>query len=196
MRRALMNAYGLALKYREKALRPSPVRRRTAHLVPGRGRARTSSSGGGALYTFCAAVYTGIRVNTEMHSGFVISQTDPRPLYLQIKEQIRHRVAVGELKAGDEIPSIRALAADTRVSVITVKRAYLELELEGVIQTRQGRGSFVAEGVDLGERLKEQELDQHLEAAVRVAALLRLDDEQLAERLRKVSREVAERKPK
>jgi GntR family transcriptional regulator len=131
-----------------------------------------------------------------MHSAFVVSQTDPRPLYLQIKEQIRHRIAVGELKSGDEIPSIRALAADTRVSVITIKRAYLELELEGIIQTRQGRGSFVAEGVDLGDTLKEQELDQHLEAAVRVAGLLRLDDEQLAERLRKVSREVAGRKPK
>jgi GntR family transcriptional regulator len=131
-----------------------------------------------------------------MHSAFVVSQTDPRPLYLQIKEQIRHRIAVGELKSGDEIPSIRALAADTRVSVITIKRAYLELELEGIIQTRQGRGSFVAEGVDLGDTLKEQELDQHLEAAVRVAGLLRLDDEQLAERLGKVSREVAGRKPK
>jgi GntR family transcriptional regulator len=124
-----------------------------------------------------------------MHSGFVVSQTDPRPLYLQIKEQIRHRIAVGELKPGDEIPSIRALAADTRVSVITIKRAYLELELEGVIQTRQGRGSFVAEGVQLGDSLKEQELDQHLGAALRVAALLHLDIDDLAERLRKLSRE-------
>jgi DNA-binding transcriptional regulator YhcF (GntR family) len=62
------------------------------------------------------------------------------------------------------------MAADTRVSVITIKRAYLELELEGVIQTRQGRGSFVADRVDLGEKLKEQELGQHLEAAVRGGA--------------------------
>ena len=93
-------------------------------------------------------------VNTEIHSAFIVSQTDPRPLYLQIKEQIRHRIAVGELKPGDEIPSIRALAAGTRVSVITIKRAYLELELEGTIQTRQGRGSFVAEGVRLDDSLK------------------------------------------
>lgn len=141
-------------------------------------------------------MHTVSTVNTETHSGFAVSQTDPRPLYLQIKEQIRHRIAMGELKPGDEIPSIRALAADTRVSVITIKRAYLELELEGIIQTRQGRGSFVAEGVDLGDTLKKQELDQHLEAAVRVGALLHLDEEQLAERLRQVSREVAKRKPK
>lgn len=140
-------------------------------------------------------MHTVYTVNTEMHSGFVVSQADRRPLYLQIKEQIQHRIAVGGLKPGDEIPSIRALAASTRVSVITIKRAYLELELEGVIQTRQGRGSFVAEGVQLDNTLKRQELDHHLEAAARVAALLRLTDDELAERLHKVSREVAQRKP-
>ena len=127
-------------------------------------------------------------VNTKQHSLVVISQADPRPLYLQVKEQIRHRVAVGELKAGDEIPSIRQLAADIRVSVITIKRAYLELELEGVIQTRQGRGSCVAENAALGDSLKEQELDQHLTAAVRAAALLRLKEEELIQRLRRIRR--------
>jgi GntR family transcriptional regulator len=118
----------------------------------------------------------------------VISQADPRPLYLQVKEQIRHRIAVGELKPGDDIPSIRQLAADIRVSVITIKRAYLELELEGVIQTRHGRGSCVAENPDLGQSLKEEELDQHLAAAVDVAALLQLSEEQLIERLRQIRR--------
>ena len=123
-----------------------------------------------------------------MHSTFVISQTDPRPMYLQVKEQIRHRIAVGELKAGDEIPSIRALAAQIRVSVITIKRAYLELELEGVIQTRQGRGSFVAEGADLADSLKEQELEEQLTAAAQTAALLNLDEDELAERMRRAAR--------
>jgi len=127
-------------------------------------------------------------VNTDRHSIVVISQADPRPLYLQVKEQIRHRIAVGELKPGDEIPSIRQLAADSRVSVITIKRAYLELELEGVIHTRHGRGSCVAENPDLGHSLKEQELDQHLAAAVDVAALLRLPEDQLIERLRQIRR--------
>jgi GntR family transcriptional regulator len=124
-----------------------------------------------------------------MHSPFVISQTDPRPLYQQVKDQLRHRIAVGELKAGDEIPSIRQLAADIRVSVITIKRAYLELELEGVIQTRQGRGSFVADNVQLGDSLKEQELTSHLRAALQSAALLHLTEDQLIERLREVRRE-------
>jgi len=120
---------------------------------------------------------------------FVISQTDPRPLYQQVKDQLVHRIAVGELKPGDEIPSIRQLASSIRVSVITIKRAYLELELEGVIQTRQGRGSFVADDVNLGASLKEQELTAHLRAAVSAAALLHLTEEQLIERLREVRRE-------
>jgi GntR family transcriptional regulator len=130
-----------------------------------------------------------------MHSSYLISQTDPRPLYLQVKEQIRHRIAVGELKPGDEIPSIRALAADIRVSVITIKRTYLELEREGVIQTRQGRGSFVADNVQLGDLLKEQELDSHLQAAARSAALLNLTEDELAERLRRISRDIKTEKP-
>jgi GntR family transcriptional regulator len=104
-----------------------------------------------------------------MHIPIQISQTDPRPMYLQIKEQLRHRIAVGELKSGDEIPSIRALAVATRVSVITIKRAYLELELEGVILTRQGRGSFVAENANLGAHMQAQELDAQLATAVHTA---------------------------
>lgn len=127
-------------------------------------------------------------VHNGKHSLVSISQADPRPLYLQVKEQIRHRIAVGELAAGDEIPSIRQLAAESRVSVITIKRAYQELELEGVIQTRQGRGSFVAENPQLGDSLKEKELDQHLAAASDAAALLQLTEEQLVERLRQVRR--------
>ena len=81
-----------------------------------------------------------------MHSSeLLISQADRRPMYLQIMEQIRRRIAIGDWQPGHELPSIRALAAAVQVSVITVKRAYLELERDGVIVTRQGKGSFVAE---------------------------------------------------
>lgn len=121
-----------------------------------------------------------------MHTLLTISQTDRRPMYLQIIEQIRHRVAVGDWRPGEEIPSIRALAASTRVSVITVKRAYLELERAGVITTRQGRGTFVASDVDLGRHLREQEIDEHLAKAAAVARELGLTDEDLAARLRDV----------
>ena len=90
---------------------------------------------------------------SDMHS-LLISHADPRPMYLQIMEQIRHRIAVGDWPAGQELPSIRALAARSQVSVITVKRAYLELERDGVIVTRQGKGSFVADTADLSTRLR------------------------------------------
>ena len=123
-----------------------------------------------------------------MNSGIAISQADRRPMYLQIMEQIRHRVAVGDWRNGHELPSIRALAIELKVSVITVKRAYLELEREGVIVTRQGKGSFVADGADLGTSLKLEALDENLEAAVDTARLLGLTEDELEARLRAVQR--------
>ena len=70
-----------------------------------------------------------------MNSPVTISHADRRPMYLQIMEQIRHRVAVGDWRPGQEIPSIRALAVTAQVSVITLKRADLELQREAVIVT-------------------------------------------------------------
>jgi GntR family transcriptional regulator len=122
-----------------------------------------------------------------MHSDLVISQSDGRPMYLQIMEQIRQRVAVGEWVPGEEIPSIRQLAVALRVSVITVKRAYLELEREGVIVTQQGKGSIVAPDPELSPRLYDQEFTEHLDQVVRLAALLGLTPEELAARLREAS---------
>jgi GntR family transcriptional regulator len=120
-----------------------------------------------------------------MHSDAVlISQADPRPMYAQIVEQIRRRIAVGDWPPGFELPSIRAMAAATRVSVITVKRAYFDLERDGVIVTRQGKGSFVAERADLSARLRLDELDTHLSAATSIARDLGLSDEDLHARLR------------
>lgn len=126
-----------------------------------------------------------------MHSELLISQADARPMYLQLIDQIRQRIAVGDWPAGYELPSIRALAADVRVSVITVKRAYLELEREGIIVTRQGKGSFVADGADLGRQLQQQELDEHLAAAATLADLLGLTDADLQTRLRAARRRSA-----
>jgi len=121
-----------------------------------------------------------------MHSSLVISQADARPMYLQITEQIRMRVAAGDWPPGRELPSIRALAADLKVSVITVKRAYLDLEAEGVIVTRHGKGSFVAEAQDRVQAAQRAELDTHLAAAGRIATTLGMHDEELVARLRSV----------
>jgi GntR family transcriptional regulator len=128
-----------------------------------------------------------------MGSAFTISQTDKRPMYLQIMEQIKQRVAVGDWKEGQSIPSIRQLAVDLQVSVITVKRAYLELEREGVIVTQQGKGSRVASSAGLGARLREQELEQHLEEATRLAATLGIRPKELVDRLREAGDRIAEK---
>src|SRR5262245_19891920 len=129
-----------------------------------------------------------------MHSGLILSQADPRPLYLQIKEQIRHRVAVGDWPAGREIPSIRQLAIELRVRVITVKRAYIELESEGVIVTRHGKGSCVADGAEVTTTLHDEQIDEHLAAAVRLARQLGVSDHDLATRLREILRDKEKRK--
>jgi GntR family transcriptional regulator len=105
-------------------------------------------------------------------------------MYLQIMAQIQHRIAVGDWPPGHELPSIRTLAASIQVSVITVKRAYLELERDGVIVTRQGKGSFVAESAGLSTKLHGQELDAHLSAAASLGRLLGLSADDLAARMR------------
>jgi GntR family transcriptional regulator len=119
-----------------------------------------------------------------MNSSIVISQADGRPMYLQIMEQIKQKVAVGEWAPGEEIPSIRMMSVALRVSVITVKRAYLELEREGVIFTQQGKGSIVATDTGLGPRLYDEEFEEHLEQAVRIGSLLGLSEKQMVHRLR------------
>lgn len=126
-----------------------------------------------------------------MHTELTISQADRRPMYLQIMEQVRRRVAMGDWLPGQEIPSIRALAASTRVSVITIKRAFLELEREGVVVTRQGRGTFVAENVNLSRTLREQELEGHLTRAAGVGRELGLTSSELEVRLRDVVKQLA-----
>lgn len=117
------------------------------------------------------------------HSWITLSQADGRPLYLQIIEQVQRRVAVGDLPPGTEIPSIRQLAAELQVSLITVKRAYLELEREGIIETRQGKGSVIAERPNLQSSIQERELRDHLAAAAELGLMLGLSKSELQRRL-------------
>jgi GntR family transcriptional regulator len=131
----------------------------------------------------------------DMHSDILISQSDGRPMYLQIMEQIKQRVAVGEWARGQEIPSIRQLAIALRVSVITVKRAYLELEREGIILTQQGKGSIVAPNSGLSPRIFNEELTERLDQAARLGALLGLSPEELANRMQQSSERVFEAVP-
>lgn len=105
-------------------------------------------------------------------------------MYLQIIEQVRHKVAVGDWVAGADIPSIRQLAGELCVSVITVKRAYQELERDGVIVTQQGRGSMVSNNPSLRGPMWEQEFEQALEQTARSGELLGLGPDAIVDRLR------------
>ena len=73
-----------------------------------------------------------------------LSNAGQEPIYAQIARQIKQQILSGQLRAGEPLPSIRLLAKELRISVITTKRAYEELEADGFIVTQAGRGSFVA----------------------------------------------------
>ena len=77
--------------------------------------------------------------------NIIISNIDGKPIYEQINTQIRDKIIKGELKPGEALPSMRYLAKELRISVITTKRAYEELERDGFIITMTGKGSFVAD---------------------------------------------------
>jgi GntR family transcriptional regulator len=90
------------------------------------------------------------------------------PIYIQIEEQIQTMIAAGQLHPGDQLPTIRELAADLRVNYNTVARAYLDLDRDGVISTQRGRGTFVAGVPDEEEmaRMREETLRTILQEAL------------------------------
>lgn len=96
--------------------------------------------------------------------NIVISNKDDRPIYEQITAQMKNMILSGKLEEGSQLPSIRVLAKDLRISVITTKRAYEELERDGFIITVAGKGSYVAE--NNSAVLKEEKMKQ-LEENVR-----------------------------
>jgi len=118
-----------------------------------------------------------------MDPHLILSQTDGRHMYLQIMEQIKQLIAVGDWQPGAKVPSIRELAVATKVSVITVKRAYQELEREGVLMTQAGVGSFVAQNEALGDQIMQTEIDKHLAAALAHAKAFGISTAELQARL-------------
>ena len=112
--------------------------------------------------------------------NIIISNASDKPIYDQIYNQIKTAILSGQLAPGQALPSIRALAKDLRVSVITTKRAYDELEREGFIYTVAGKGCFVAKR-DL-ERMREDNLrkiEEHMLQISRLAAVCGLGEEEL-----------------
>jgi GntR family transcriptional regulator len=117
-------------------------------------------------------------------SEFFLSSNESSPMYSQIMEQILAKVMAGDWGPGHPLPSIRELASASKVSVITVKRAYLELEHAGVIVTRQGKGSFVADTQELPRQLAQQEFETHLAGLLVAATKLGLGPKEVIDRIR------------
>lgn len=109
----------------------------------------------------------------------IISNASDKPIYEQISSQFKDAILAGELAEGEGLPSIRALANDLHVSVITTKRAYSDLESLGFIETVQGKGSFVAGGNR--ELLREERLRQVEDLLERALSLAKSSQISVAE---------------
>ncbi|KOY82730.1 GntR family transcriptional regulator [Lysinibacillus macroides] len=109
-----------------------------------------------------------------------LSNASDKPIYEQITIQLKEAILANKLQAGDALPSIRALAKDLKISVMTTKRAYADLERDGFIETVAGKGSFVTERNQdfLREELLRQ-VEEHLQKAVRIAKTAGLSKEEL-----------------
>lgn len=115
----------------------------------------------------------------------IIRNTGGQPIYEQIYSQLKAQIIAGALSPGEALPSIRALAKDLKISVITTKRAYDELEAEGFLYTVAGKGCFVAEkNLDLIREQQLKELEDHLTAAAGLAKSCGLTVEELVNMLR------------
>ncbi len=115
----------------------------------------------------------------------IITNQSDRPIYEQIMDQIKAQIINGELKEGDALPSMRLLAKELRISIITTKRAYEELEREGYIESYTGKGSFV-KGVN-HEMVKESvmfEIENLMEEVLEKAALAKVPFDELVERMK------------
>nr|UWI49833.1 GntR family transcriptional regulator [Clostridioides difficile] len=117
--------------------------------------------------------------------NIIISNGSSLPIYEQIKEQIKEQILSGELKENEMLPSLRQLARDLKISVLTTTRAYNELEQEGFIMSRQGKGFFVMSSSS--ELIHEQlirEVESNLNNAIQAAQRASMTDKEIISLLR------------
>ncbi|MGL4762735.1 MAG: GntR family transcriptional regulator [Sarcina sp.] len=123
--------------------------------------------------------------------NIIVSNSSSIPLYLQIKSQIESEILKGNLNPSDPLPSIRVLAKELKVSIITTKKAYEELERDGFIQTVAGKGSFVSSKNN--ERLKEitiSKIEDSLSEIIKTAKSIDLAEDNLIEVIKILYQEV------
>ena len=115
----------------------------------------------------------------------IINNASSMPIYEQIVSQIKNQILAGELKEGEALPSMRLLAKEQRISVITTKRAYEELEREGFINSVVGKGSFVApQNIELIREQHLRGIEDKMREIIELARLADIDVRQLEEMLR------------
>ncbi len=113
-----------------------------------------------------------------------ISNTGERPIYAQIADQVKAKILSGELREGDALPSIRLLAKELRISVITTKRAYEDLERDGFVRSIPGKGSYVApQNAELHREAARKTVEEHLLRALEAARAGGVPDREVAETL-------------
>ena len=112
--------------------------------------------------------------------NIIISNGSQDPIYTQIGQQIKAAIIGGQLKEGDMLPSMRALAKELRISIITTKRAYEELEKDGFIQTVAGKGCFVApKNLEFVKEMHLKELESALTHAVELARICDVSEDEM-----------------
>lgn len=100
----------------------------------------------------------------------IISNSSSIPIYEQIKNQIISQIISGELQEGEMIPSIRLLAKEIKISIMTIKKAYDELENEGYIKSVQGKGTFVApKNTELAKERANKEIEEHISKIIEIS---------------------------
>jgi GntR family transcriptional regulator len=115
----------------------------------------------------------------------VISNVSPLPIYEQIKEQVKAQILSGELAEDEMLPSLRGLARDIKISVLTTTRAYNELEQEGFITSRQGKGFYVMpSGSSLIHEQLVREVEQNLTGAIKAAQRANMSQDEIISLLR------------
>ncbi|MDO5714871.1 MAG: GntR family transcriptional regulator [Tissierellia bacterium] len=114
--------------------------------------------------------------------NIIISNNSDDPLYKQIKDQIKEAILKNELKEGDILPSIRNFASDLKVSVLTIRRVYSELEEEGFVRRQVGLGTFVSAGnLDLIKDAKYRSVEDQLKKIIKDAVMLHITKKELYE---------------
>ena len=120
----------------------------------------------------------------------ILSNSSGKPIYEQIADQVKEQILAGALSAGDALPSMRVLAKELRISVITTKRAYDELEAEGFIYTLPGKGSFVApKNTELLREENLRRIEEHMREISALAVQSGLTRQELSEMYTLISEE-------